>query len=456
MSNTIDNIGDQATLDGLISHTLTELEDDTVTSLRPHAFYSNDIIQKISLPSLNGSLSAESSFSNCINLESVNIGGLTRVGISAFLNCYKLKSLVAPYLTETNTGMFKNCRSLNEFNFSNIETITDTVFEHAGIGQIVLPKMLNNFGTYPFRGCRLSVLDLYNDAYNKSFKTNWFGAAYSLCHFIIRANSMVTLSNVGAFSNTPIYNGIGWIYVPSDLVDTYKTATNWSNFANQIVSISEYPKPLQNETISDSWSDILESVNNGTYSTKYNIGDIKYCNIGGTYVPMQIVAFDADELASGGTSSITFISLGSICLSTINLPSSSSISGWADCELREFLRNIIYPQIESVVRNAIKPVVKTYLYHNDTLSTTDTIWIPSMREINGATKESSGVYYQSVFTNSSSRRKYDGISQHTCAWWTRTNYQSSSSYFCANTSGSVINSISESNETTSVVIGFCI
>lgn len=44
-----------------------------------------------------------------------------------------------------------------------------------------------------------------------------------------------------AFASTPIASGTGYIYVPDNLVNSYKTATNWSTYATQIKGISELP-----------------------------------------------------------------------------------------------------------------------------------------------------------------------------------------------------------------------
>jgi hypothetical protein len=38
------------------------------------------------------------------------------------------------------------------------------------------------------------------------------------------------------------YTKDGYIYVPRALVDTYKSATNWSNYANQFRAIEDYPE----------------------------------------------------------------------------------------------------------------------------------------------------------------------------------------------------------------------
>ena len=56
---------------------------------------------------------------------------------------------------------------------------------------------------------------------------------------IVRSSS-ATLGYMG-LEGTPIANGNGYIYVPDADVETYKTATNWSTYANQIKGLSELP-----------------------------------------------------------------------------------------------------------------------------------------------------------------------------------------------------------------------
>ena len=57
-------------------------------------------------------------------------------------------------------------------------------------------------------------------------------------------NRIVSLGNKNAFYNTPMskstYTGsFGSIYVPASLVNSYKTATNWSTYSARITSIPE-------------------------------------------------------------------------------------------------------------------------------------------------------------------------------------------------------------------------
>lgn len=55
---------------------------------------------------------------------------------------------------------------------------------------------------------------------------------------IIYTQSLCTLTSTTAFEGTTIEAGTGSIYVPDSLVDTYKAATNWNIYADQIVGVS--------------------------------------------------------------------------------------------------------------------------------------------------------------------------------------------------------------------------
>lgn len=65
-----------------------------------------------------------------------------------------------------------------------------------------------------------------------------FRYANALSSLILLDTSISPLT--GSFSNNPIAYGTGYIYVPDDLVDSYKAATNWNAYASQIKPLSEY------------------------------------------------------------------------------------------------------------------------------------------------------------------------------------------------------------------------
>lgn len=56
---------------------------------------------------------------------------------------------------------------------------------------------------------------------------------------INNTTTVCSLANVNAFTGSGVESGTGFIYVPNNLVSSYKTATNWSTYAAQIKSINE-------------------------------------------------------------------------------------------------------------------------------------------------------------------------------------------------------------------------
>ncbi len=71
-----------------------------------------------------------------------------------------------------------------------------------------------------------------------------FGYCSKLEALVLKGNTIKTLASTGALSYTPIYEGTGYIYVPSALLEDYKAATNWTTYAEQFRAIEDYPEIL--------------------------------------------------------------------------------------------------------------------------------------------------------------------------------------------------------------------
>lgn len=418
MANTRDTIGDQATVDGLVNHTLTSLEEDGIGIIGDHALYNNTA------------------------LTSVNFPNATSIGEYAMAGCSVLSSVSIPNATRINQYAFQNCKDLTSIDLDGVTNIGNYAFSESGIGTLEITDA-TTLGTYLCYGYRTGVVDQHTTV---NLESNRFNGANSLCHLILRSATMCTLTT-NALAGTAIAAGIGWIYVPTDLVATYKAASNWSNYASQIVDISEYPKALQDETISDSWSTIFANEDNGTYKTVYSLGDIKYIYLNCTPMPMQIVAFDED------TSKISWVCKSIFDTHNMN-PTNDTTGGWASSNMRAWLRENIYPMIDSTIRNRIVAVTKNY-YDAKTssrLTISDTVWIPSEYEIFGTTSyENSGTLYTGVFTDATSRVKKCGLNGSAGLWWLRS---AGSSYFRYVLSNGSAN-ISNASNANGVVLGFC-
>lgn len=257
-----------------------------------------------------------------------------------------------------------------------------------------------------------------------TIQANAFASLAKFTHLIIRSTTVSSLAATSALTGTKIASGYGAIYVPSGLVATYKAATNWSTYADQIFPISEYPK-TDFSTISDSWATI---VSNPNYATDYAVGDTKKITINGVDTYMQIAAFDTDALATGsGTAAITWIAKDVTETHAMN-NSATTEGGWADTAMRTYLRETILPTLPQEIRSHIAEVTKTYRTkspNDETLSIADTVWIPSYKEVGftGADYiESSGVVYSGVFTNNAARIKYNATTDSAINWWLRSAY----------------------------------
>ena len=226
-------------------------------------------------------------------------------------------------------------------------------------------------------------------------------------------------------------------------------------------------KELVVKEITDSWEEIIKSINNGTYRYKYQIGNYKPLSFGGLgTVNMQIAAFDADELSGGkGKARVTWISKEILTKYRMNLK--TAVGGWEYSEMRKFLEDEIRPLIPETVRSAIKTVKKytftynlkntfTYNFKNGRKQkngvTEDALWIPSLKEIfnDFSEDEASAVYYNVLFSNDALRVKT--YNKNAAWWWLRSAYTSST--FISVYMGGSLNG-NDANYTGGVALGFC-
>ena len=199
--------GATATLTALIEGSLTEITSNA-TKVGGRSLGQSNALTSVNLP--NATSIAEYAFSNCEALTSVNLPSAETILTWAFYRCYALTSVNLPSAKEFGEGVFNECRVLTSVNLPSINSI-------------------------PYRT---------------------FSSCYSLKKVIIGTNltTVATLENDNAFENCYHIHGTvnatynptgakdGYIYVPDNLVDSYKKAARWITHASQIKGISELPK----------------------------------------------------------------------------------------------------------------------------------------------------------------------------------------------------------------------
>lgn len=164
------------------------------------------------------------------NLLKVDLPLVTTLPSYAFYNCGKLTEAHLHSVTTTSSSQcyaFYGCQSLKKIYYPALTTITGTWF-HAFNYSL-------SIAVFPV---------LTSDVYGATFSNN-----RRIKALVLGGNTLCALKNVDALASTPI-SGVttytagekGYIYVRSDLVDSYKAATNWSTFADQIRAIEDYPE----------------------------------------------------------------------------------------------------------------------------------------------------------------------------------------------------------------------
>lgn len=223
-----------------------------------------------------------------------------------------------------------------------------------------------------------------------------------------------------------------------------------------------FGSPVEVAEITDSWDTIIASIDNGTYKSKYKLGNYKPLDLGTTYgtVNMQIVAIDGDELADGtGTAPLTFLAIELLLQKSKMNSTATNANGYPATDvMKPLLDNTIYPLIPSNISARIQSVSKTYYDYTtqSTLTSAEKLWIPSVREmdeLSGAYYEASGVTYYTLFANNASRIKT--INNNASTYWLRSaNPNSSSKFLSISNSGSYGNDYS--NGSYGVCLGFCL
>lgn len=194
------------TLELVLTNSLKEFYSEKVDRLESYTFYGNSGLEKVNLP-------------NC-----------DRIGGNCFYYNQALKEVYFDNLTKISGNM------TSAYCFSNCINLT-TVY---------MPKLIQADANATFQSCsKLSRIELPSlEVLNKYF----FRDCSSLDTFILSGNTVVSMTAAAAdvFTNTPIIQGTGYVYVPSALLDQYKTATNWVAIVDQIRAIEDYPEIYNN------------------------------------------------------------------------------------------------------------------------------------------------------------------------------------------------------------------
>lgn len=179
-----------------------------------YAFYSCYCLRAVTLPNTITNIDV-SAFYRCYALDTIIVpNGVTSIGNEAFRGCYSASNIILPTSISTiGTSVCRDCYSLSKIMIpSGITTINDYAFYTCrAIHEFDFPSSITYVGASAFQACEGTM------------------------QYVFRSTTPPTLSNTSAFSGI---NASCKIYVPDASIDAYKTATNWSTYANYMFPLS--------------------------------------------------------------------------------------------------------------------------------------------------------------------------------------------------------------------------
>lgn len=186
--------------------------------------------------------------SNCNTLTTVELNNVTEIGTAAFNYCYNLTSVKIPKILKLGDQCFDNCSKLTQLDIASIEEIGSRAFYQTKIETLVLPNLITAQNGAFSGMSSITKIDIGN-SFTGSIYASTFQSDIALTTVILRkTTSIVTMGATGApqdnpFLNSGILNDEGYIYVPSALVDSYKTNSAWLKYvdADKFRAIEDYP-----------------------------------------------------------------------------------------------------------------------------------------------------------------------------------------------------------------------
>ncbi len=188
--------------------TLDLSKNTNLRTIKEQALYKCHGLESVILPSTITTIE-DDAFHECPTLSSINIPeGVKSIGSCAFAGASALTEIAIP---------------------QSVTTIGENAFAATGLHSIIIPEGVAIIEYATFYNCK-SLNSIVLPSTITSIGDRTFDYCYELKEIHCKATTPPTLEIFSLLSNIPGRK----IYVPHGSVEAYKTAENWSNFAEQI------------------------------------------------------------------------------------------------------------------------------------------------------------------------------------------------------------------------------
>ena len=225
------------------------------------ASYFNGTVTEITAEDFGGATKiADSAFDSYTNLTSVTIpDSVTKIGSKAFKGCRQLTNLIIPdSVTSIGSYAFQDCKSLKSVTIPDSVTKIEmnTFYGCGSLGGIIIPDSVTSIGSYAFSNCGSltnliipdSVTEIGSNAFQYCYglKSVTFHNGVKITYNAFKSCTSMEVydftacTSVPVLGNANVFEGIPstcQIRVPASLYDEWIAATNWSNYASNIVAV---------------------------------------------------------------------------------------------------------------------------------------------------------------------------------------------------------------------------
>ena len=219
---------------------LASVDMPSVISIERDAFHGCSSLASASMPSVTSI--DYSAFRECSSLTSVAMPSVTSIGVYAFDGCSSLASVDMPSVTSIDDGAFRECSSLTSVSMPSVTSIGGEGFLSSPIAKLSLPAGLTNIG----------------------------GSCFT------KTKEITLAATTPAALGTSVFWGNAVIRVPESAVNDYRTAAGWSNYKDQILSMSDSTDYNVTVTAQEKESGLLNMI------TQDNLGKVVSLKVTGT------------------------------------------------------------------------------------------------------------------------------------------------------------------------------
>ena len=190
------------------------------------------------------------------------------------------------------------------------------------------------------------------------------------------------------------YNFTGWSPSPAIIYEDTVYTAQFQEVSIESYTVQFIERTMRNytsspqtdvtvEKFSGSWSDLIDSINDGTYRTKYKVGQYNSVDFGseGT-INMQIIGINRDYDEDGNFIPITLLSMKQLSGGGIPFGSNNNAVSWTNSTVRSRLYSRILNNIPEPLKSHLIPAVK-YTVDSGNLNnrTVEELFVPSRHEL---------------------------------------------------------------------------